>query len=121
MQRAELPTPQSASLVFPYQTLYLSPTPPTYPNTCSACLLAPTSTQFHDLERCPCSDGYEYFPCRQAFHQHYDLRYAVRRYRLHKEMNMILICADLQKLHLIAFLYPQAYFFQYLVNIVVDH
>ena len=52
----------------------------------------------------------EYLTRRQAFHQHYNLRHAVGWYRLHKEMNVILVSADLQKLYLIAFLYFQADF-----------
>jgi hypothetical protein len=36
-------------------------------------------------------------------------------------MNVILVCADLQKLYLIAFLYFQTNFLQYHVNMIIDH
>jgi len=63
----------------------------------------------------------QYLTRRQAFHQRHDLRHAVRWHRLHKKMNVILVCANLQKLYLIAVRYLQAYFLQYLVNMIVDH
>ena len=36
-------------------------------------------------------------------------------------MNVILVCADLQKLYLIAFLYFQADFLQHHLNMIVNH
>ena len=64
----------------------------------------------------------EYFSRGEAFYHRYDLGHTICRNGLHQKMNMILICTNLQKFHLISLLYIQTYFLQNLIHVdVKDH
>jgi hypothetical protein len=75
-----------------------------------------TPQLFLDLGATP-----EYLSRRHALQHSHDLRHTVSRYRLNQKMNMILVCAYLQKLHLVAFRNFQTYLFQNFINPVVKH
>jgi hypothetical protein len=63
----------------------------------------------------------EYFSCRQALYHRYDLRHAIRRNRLHQEMDMIPIRTNLQKFHLIALLDLQTHFLYNVIDMFIKH
>ena len=58
---------------------------------------------------------------RYTFDHRYQLRHAIRRYRLHQKMNMILIHPNLQKLYLIAPLYLQTNVSNYPIHSFIKH
>jgi len=60
----------------------------------------------------------KYFSGSKTFYHCDDLCHAICRYRLHQEMNMIIICSNFQKLKLVTFFDFQAYFFENLINII---
>ena len=63
----------------------------------------------------------EHFPRSEAFYHSYNLHHAICRNRLHQEMDMILICAYLQKFHLIALLDVQADILQNVINMIIKY
>ena len=63
----------------------------------------------------------EYLSRSEAFYYGYNPGYAICRNRLHQEMNMILICANLQKFHLIPLLNIQTDFFQNIIYMVIKY
>ena len=63
----------------------------------------------------------EYFSSSNALDDRYYPRDAVGGNALHEKMHMILICADLQKFHLVAFLNLHAYLFQYFIHALVEY
>src|ERR1035437_5641164 len=62
----------------------------------------------------------EYFACCKALDHPDNPCHAVSRNRLHQKMHMILICADLQKLHLIPALQFNAHISQFLIHFIVE-
>ena len=63
----------------------------------------------------------EYFPGSYAFDYRYCPCYAIGGNGLHEKMHMILICTDLQKFHLVAFLNLYAYLFHYFIYVLVEY
>src|SRR3954468_9274361 len=63
----------------------------------------------------------EDLPRGEALDDHHQLGHAVGRHRLHQEVHMIPVRADLEKLELIAGLKLQAHFPQHLVDQAIDH
>src|SRR5713226_9374767 len=68
---------------------------PVRPKLSSPQLLLDVWTQSEDLPR------------RYTFDHRYQLRHAIRRHRLHQKMNVVFVYPYLQKLYLIALLYPK--------------
>ena len=63
----------------------------------------------------------EYFPGSDAFDNRYRSCYAIRWNRLHEKVHVILIRADLQEFHLVAFLNLHAYIFHYFIHVLVEY
>ena len=61
----------------------------------------------------------EYLSCGKAFYDRYEFGYALDRNRLPQEMQMILICANLQELQLVSLLYVQIRFLQNIVYVTI--
>ena len=91
--------------VFPYRACEIA----IRPELASPKLLLNVRTASKDLSR------------RQAFYGRDYLCHAVRWNRLHKEMDVILVCADFQEFHLISLLNLYAYLFYLRVHVLVEH
>ena len=63
----------------------------------------------------------EYLSCSETLYYSYDLRHAIRRNRLHQKMDMIPICTNLQKFHLITLLNIQTNFLQNTIDMIIKH
>ena len=63
----------------------------------------------------------EHFSCSEAFYHRYDLSHNVCQNRLHQKMNMILICTNLQELHLISLLDIYTNFLQNIIHLIIKY
>jgi hypothetical protein len=63
----------------------------------------------------------EHFSCGNAFYHRYNLGYAICWNRLNQEMNMIIVCANLQEFHLISFFSVQTDILDDIIHMLIKY